>query len=454
MTLKISISGVRGIVGDSLTETVVENFCRAFAKYTANGKIVVGSDGRSSGKALCLKVISTLGQCGCNVTDVGIAPTPTVQLAVRDLGADGGIIVTASHNPSEWNGLKFVRSDGVFLNERQALELIGIYEKLGSGKPENSDTETCVSNLDKKALDRHISRVISKISADNIRKAGFKVAVDCCNGAGSVITPKILKELGCEVISINTDPGKVPSRGLEPIPGNLSQLCRLVKEFNADIGFAQDPDADRLAIVSEKGLAIGEEYSLALAVSHVLSKKSAVKDKIVVTNLSTSRLTEDAAARFGARTVRTKVGEVNVSEKIKELGALIGGEGNGGVIWPEIGLGRDSICGIGLILEYMAESRNTISELAGTLPRYTMIKDRIDLPQGTDIPGIMSAVEKLFHSAKVDKTDGIKIDLPEGWIHIRPSNTEPIIRVIAEGTDEKTTRKIIEDTKKSAVAAL
>ncbi|MFA5103610.1 MAG: phosphoglucosamine mutase [Candidatus Margulisiibacteriota bacterium] len=448
MTLKISISGIRGITGESLTNEVVDSFAAAYAMYTKNGRIVVGSDGRSSGAHIRTLVIGRLNKSGCEVIDVGIAPTPTIQLAVKYLSADGGIIVTASHNPPQWNGLKFVRSDGIFLNEKQAAELIGIYEKLPKSDEDKNDLRTCVSKTDNGALDRHIDLVMKKISAAMIQKRAFKVAIDCCNGAGSVIAPKLLKKLGCEIIAINTDPGQIPPRGLEPIPSNLSHLCRIVKEFGADIGFAQDPDADRLAIVSDCGEAIGEEYSLALAVLFVLSKNTGVKNKIVVTNLSTSRITQDAASMFGARTVRTKVGEVNVSEKIKELGALIGGEGNGGIIWPEIGFGRDSICGIGLILDLLADREKTVSQLVDSLPKYTMIKDKIDLPQGTDPSIMLAAAEKRFSSAKIDKTDGIKIDMPDGWLHIRASNTEPIIRIIAEGTDKKRTKDLIEEIKK------
>jgi phosphomannomutase len=454
MTLKVSISGIRGITGESLTDEVVDSFAGAFATYTKNGRIVIGSDGRSSGARIRDRVISRLNKSGCEVIDIGIAPTPTVQLSVRALKADGAVIITASHNPPQWNGLKFVRSDGIFLNEKQAQELIKIYENRAKHPRQADEILACASKTDKKSLDRHIDLVTAKISASKIRSRGFKVAVDCCNGAGSEITPKLLKKLGCEVIAINTEPGKVTPRGLEPVPANLSQLCRLVKEFGADIGFAQDPDADRLAIVSEKGEAIGEEYTLALAVLFVLSRDPGKSGRTVVTNLSTSRLTEDAALKYGARTVRTKVGEVNVSEKIKEIEAAIGGEGNGGVIWPEVGFGRDSICGIGLILDLLTATGKSVSQLAGSLPRYSMIKDKIELAEGADISSVLAAAEQRFPSGKIDRTDGIKIDLPEGWLHIRPSNTEPIIRVIAEGTDERLTRGLIEEVKKAARSAL
>ncbi len=450
MTLKISISGIRGIAGESLTDDVITGFAAAFAQYTDSGTIVIGSDGRFSGTHIKELVISKLNRNGCKVIDIGIAPTPTVQLSVRSLSASGGIIVTASHNPSQWNGLKFVRSDGIFLNEKQAQELISIYENLPEQQPQEKEVHGYASETDNGALDRHISLVLKKISADRIRQKKFRVAIDCCNGGGSVIAPRLLKELGCEIISINTDPGKVPSRGLEPVPANLSQLCTLVKKFNADIGFAQDPDADRLAIVSDKGEPIGEEYSLALAVMFVLQKHRESKNKVVVTNLSTSRLTQDVAAMFGAETIRTKVGEVNVSEKIKESGSLIGGEGNGGIIWPEIGFGRDSISGIGMILDLLSESGKKISQLSGSFPRYSMIKDKIDLTEGGSASALLAKAEEKFSSAKIDKTDGIKIDLPEGWLHIRASNTEPIIRIIAEGTDPERTKSLIDSVKELA----
>jgi len=454
MTLKISISGIRGIAGQSLTDEVVRDFAAAFAKYTNKGKIVIGSDTRLSGEHVKTIVISELCARGCEVIDIGIAPTPTTQIAVRNNKADGGIIITASHNPPEWNGLKFVRQDGIFLNESQAKELISMYEDIQktAKAPKEDSLIGSLCKKDPTALDKHIELVKNNIDVPAIRNKGFKVAIDCCNGAGSVITQKFLKELGCEIIAINTDTKKIPPRGSEPIPQNLSQLCEVVKKFNADIGFAQDPDADRLSIVSDEGVAIGEEYSLALAAMFILSRDKSSGKKVLVTNLSTSRINEDIASGLGAKVVRTKVGEVNVSEKIKETGAVIGGEGNGGIIWPVVGLGRDSIAGIGLILTMLAASGKKLSFIVSGMPRYSMIKDKVELSASSDPSKILSSIEKLYTSEKIDRTDGIKVDFSDGWLHIRSSNTEPIIRIIAEGLDIKVTKNRIEEVKRAVLS--
>ena len=446
MTLKISISGVRGIAGESLTDDVVRNFAKAFSVYLKKGRVVIGSDTRLSGKHVKDIVISELCINGFEVIDIGIAPTPTTQLAVRSHKAKGGIVITASHNPPEWNGLKFIRDDGIFLNEQQAGRLIKIFSELPPPGPPAEQLSKCFKE-DKEALDFHISSVIRHIDAKTIRKKVFKVAIDCCNGAGSVITKGLLRELGCEIIAINTDIEKEPPRGSEPVPQNLASLCKVVRDIGADIGFAQDPDADRLSIVSDKGIAIGEEYSLALAVSFILSRTAKSKGNIVVANLSTSRMIDDIARKYGAKVLRTKVGEVNVSEKMKETGAVIGGEGNGGIIWPSVGFGRDSLAGIGLILDYMSGTGKNISDLAGGIPSYTMIKDKISLSSPEEIDELLEAILEKYSGEKLDRTDGVKIDLQDGWAHIRASNTEPVVRIIAEGKDASMTKKLVEEIK-------
>ncbi len=449
MTLKVSISGVRGIVGKSLTNKVVLGFSKAFAIYTRNGKIAIGNDGRPSCDILKTTVISELNKNGCKVIDSGICPTPTLQLSVKDLSCDGGIIITASHNPIEWNGLKFVSSKGIFLNEDEAKQLIRLYEDTkNDNSQETQNIDVLSYKKDDEALTRHIQKVLSKIPSEKIKEKQFKVAIDCCNGGGSKIVQKLLKELGCEIIAINTEPKKSPNRGLEPIPQNLWQLEKLVKEFNADIGFALDPDADRLSIVSDKGKAIGEEYSLSLATFYILSnypKKAGAK---IVTNLSTSKITEDIAKQFGADVIRTKVGEINVSEKIKETGAILGGEGNGGVIWPEIGLGRDSISGIGIILSLLAQRNQKVSDIIDLFPKYTMVKDKILLPSEVDVRQIIEKISHKYKNGNMNTLDGIKIDFDDSWIHIRPSNTEPIIRIIAEAKDEEKAHLLINESKK------
>lgn len=446
MTLKISISGVRGIVGDSLTEDVISDFAAAFSKYLGHGKIVVGTDARVSYQFVKDIVISSLCRSSSSVTDIGIAPTPTVQLYTKKHGASGAIIITASHNPPEWNGLKFVRSDGIFLNETQAGELIGIYNDISKRAHFPHDSRM-FSAVDEKSLEEHIALVLKNVDADAIRKKAFKVAIDCCNGAGCVITRDLLRQLGCEIIAINCDVGSIPKRGLEPIPENLGELSSVVKRFGADIGFAQDPDADRLAIVSDEGKPVGEEYSIVIAADLVLSRQKS-KKTVVVTNLSTSRMVDDITRKYGATVLRTKVGEVNVSEKMKATGAVIGGEGNGGVIYPPVGFGRDSITGIGLVLEYLALNGGRLSNIIGKMPRYHMIKDKISLNDTAQTNKLLDKVKDMFKSGKIDVSDGVKIDLDEGWVHVRPSNTEPIVRIMAEAKDIVTAKGLIEGVKR------
>jgi len=445
MTLKISISGVRGIVGDSLTEDVISDFAAAFSKYLNGGKVIVGSDARQSFKYVKDIVISALCRNGSETMDIGIAPTPTVQLYTRAHSAAGGIVVTASHNPPEWNGLKFIAGDGIFLNEIRANELIAIYGSLkGAPKPAGKHEMFCAFGRD--ALKEHVNAVLGVIDAEAVRKKAFKVAIDCCCGAGSVITQELLRLLNCEIFAINTDTSLVPKRGLEPVPGNLGELCRVVKSFGADIGFAQDPDADRLAIVSDAGEAAGEEYSLALASDYILSKVKK-SGQTVVTNLSTSRMIDDVAKKHGASVIRTKVGEVNVSEKMKETKAVIGGEGNGGIIYPPVGLGRDSISGMGLMLDMLASKGAPLTKIMKSIPSYSMIKDRIELNDPAGTAELLEKVRVKFKGEKMDDSDGIKLDLGGGWVHIRPSNTEPIVRIIAEGKSRETAKQLIEDIK-------
>ncbi len=446
MTLKISISGIRGIAFDSLTDDVIFNFSKVFALYSKGGKILVASDGRSSGKIIREIVIRALCSQGAEVIDIGICPTPTAQLAVKKTGAKGAIIITASHNPPEWNGLKFVRSDGIFLNEAQAKELIDLYSSLSHRTKQEKITAlnfSCRNDV----LDLHISDVLANVNTERIKKMKFKVAVDCCNGAGSVITPKLLKSFGCEVIAINTVPGTPPPRGLEPIQENLGALCEIVKKFGADIGFAQDPDADRLAVVDEKGVAIGEEYSMVLAALFVLENLDKNIRKNVATNLSTSRMIDDLASKYKAKVYRTKIGEVNVSEKMVETGAVIGGEGNGGVIYPKIGYGRDSLAGIGLILDLLSFSGKKISEIVSSIPYYVIIKEKIALSDRESIKALLQKTQEHFRDEKLNVSDGIKVDYPDSWVHVRSSNTEPVVRLIAEAPTKEKAKILLDKIK-------
>jgi len=454
MSLKIGVSGVRGIIGDSLTEEVISNFAKAygtFVKSKVKSKkakvmaILIGRDTRQSGGYVRNVVIDGLVATGCKVTDVGLCTTPAALFLTRFLKADGAIIITASHNPSQWNGLKFVRPDGTFLTKKEVEKLIKIYHTKKFTLVANKKGGNITENPD--AIKAHLDRVVKSVDVKAIKKAKFKVAVDYCNGTGAVTTPYLLKKLGCEVVAINTYPDGNFAHNPEPVAKNLEQLAKFVKETKADVGFAQDPDADRLAVVSEKGVPIGEENTLALAVKHVLSKRCLASDRQqscdkvpgtflkVVVNLSTSRMIDDICNEFGATLYRSAVGETNVVDKMRDVGAIVGGEGNGGVIYPSVNFGRDSFIGMALILEYMAKTDKKLSELVGSIKQYCIEKIKIDCPQ-EKIAGILKNIKnnsKLkAQNAKFNTIDGVKIDYPTGWVHVRGSNTEPVIRIMAE----------------------
>jgi phosphomannomutase len=439
MALKISISGVRGITGETLTDGVVSDFSKAFAAYLKKGVVVIGRDSRPSGKKIKDVVISGLKNSGIDVIYLGICPTPTVQLMVKELKADGGIIVTASHNPEQWNGLKFVRRDGIFLNADEAGNLIKVYEN----KQFVSSKRPGKLKIHDAHLATHIKKVLECVDVSSIRKRKLKVALDSCNGAGSIVTVQLLKELGCEVIELNTDQdGVIFPHNPEPVPENLKSLCEKVRGSGADIGFAQDADADRLAIVTEKGEAPGEEYTLALAADHVLSKLK-MPDQTVVTNLSSSMMIDTVAKEYGARVIRTKVGEVNVAEGMVKNKAVIGGEGNGGVMYPKIGYDRDSLIGIALILESLASSKNTISAAIDALPKYYIVKQKVDCSSRSEADFLIDKAKIKFYREKLDLTEGVKIIFDNSWVHVRASNTEPVVRIIAEAESKDRAMELI-----------
>ncbi len=347
-SLKISISGVRGIVGEALTPLLLTHFAQAYASYVGGGTVLLGRDTRRSGEMACQAVVAGLLAGGCRVLDAGIVPTPTVQLNVPRLGCAGGVIVTASHNPEEWNALKLVAGDGRFLSPLQAEELLDIYHQEESRGAEEPGTrvEPCPD-----ALDAHLRAVLELVDVDAIRRRQFRVAVDCVNGAGAVLTPRLLTALGVTAVPLYTTPGAGFPHTPEPLPEHLGELSRAVAAEGCDLGFAQDPDADRLALVDERGVCLGGEYTLALAVKHVLERQGG---GTVVVNLSTSRAIDDVAALTGASVFRSKIGEINVILEMQRRRAVIGGEGNGGVIYPALHYARDSFIGMALILEHLA----------------------------------------------------------------------------------------------------
>ena len=430
--LMVSVSGVRGRVGEALTPEIIAKFASGFgawAKKRAGGgraAIIVGRDSRVSGPMFQPVVISALQSVGCDVILVGMAPTPTIQLAVEHHHAAGGLAITASHNPIEWNALKFIGPSGLFLDGTEAAEMRAI---VNGEIPRAKWDELGVIETDAEAGQRHIDLVLSLpfIDVEGIRKRQFRVALDCVRGAGGSFMPKLLNRLGCIVSAINVETdGRFP-RAPEPVAENLGDLEKLVTESNAEVGFAVDPDVDRLALVSNEGRAIGEDYTLALAAKVVLRHR----EGNIVTNLSTSRIVDDVAREQNRRVIRAPVGEVNVATRMRSENAPVGGEGNGGVILSEVHLGRDAPLGAALILQLLLEENKSLSEIVASYPRYSIVKDKLDRP-AAPLDAVYASLKKVFADAEVDTQDGLRLTWADRWVHVRPSGTEPIVRVIAE----------------------
>ena len=456
MSLMVSISGIRGIVGTSLTPETVVKYAAAFAEYCNRGTVVIGRDGRISGKSIAHIVSSTLSQMGCDVIAIGVCPTPTVALGVEMRKAAGGISITASHNPMQWNGMKFLASTGLFLDAEENR----VFWTLAAQKPSYPSWDEHGNHVsDPGLIDAHIENVLSLpyIHVDKVRQRRFKVVVDCVNAAGGVIVPRLLREFGCEVVEMNCDISGVFSHTPEPIPENLTDLAARVRQEHADIGIAVDPDVDRLVLIDEKGEPIGEEYTIASVVQFVLAKESSSRQMSsggvagaqppdtprVVVNLSTTRAIDDICAQYGAQLLRTPVGEINVAKKMKEVGALVGGEGSGGVILPASHIGRDAPVGIGLTLQNLAEFGGSVSDLKRSLPQYSITKGKVDLGK-LDPDKILDMLQDKYSAkGKVTTADGLKLDFPDSWVHLRKSNTEPIIRIIAEAPEKKEADELV-----------
>lgn len=437
-TLKISISGVRGVIGDSLTPAMLARFAQAFGTYVGSGTVVVGRDTRTSGEMVRQAVFSGLLSSGCRVLDVDIVPVPTVQMAVRHRRAHGGIAITASHNPAEWNALKFIGPDGLFLGPGPARELLDIYHQGDYAKVAGADIRSVERMTNAPAV--HQQAILDAVGTLPAGGRRLRVALDSCNGAGSLVTPVLLDALGVDVVPIHVTPNGLFPRPAEPLPENLGALCDAVRANGCDVGFAQDMDADRLAVVDELGRPIGEELTLVLATWFVLSRTPGP----VVANLSTTAALDAVARRFGCTVGRSKIGEANVTERMRADRAVIGGEGNGGVIYPHINFGRDSLVGMALILHLLASTGKRVSELVGELPPYQMIKEKITCPSGR-IPDVLRMVKRDFADHEMDTRDGVKVIVDDGWFLVRGSNTEPIVRVVAETTNEATARALVDD---------
>ena len=445
--LMVSVSGVRGIVGGSLTTAVAREFGRAFGTMLGPGRTVaIGRDTRRSGPALQDAAAAGLMDTGANVIDLAVASTPAIALTTRQIGADGGVVITASHNPAEYNGIKFLQRTGTGLTAADADGLKAIWQSgrfaLAAGDGRGNESKDATAHA------RHVEAVLKVCDASVIAGGHFKVALDSDNGAGCIETPMLLERLGCEMVHLNREPTGDFAHPPEPVEANLGELCAAVRAQGAAVGFAQDADADRLAIVDENGTFIGEEYTLALAAAFVLRKR---KGK-VATNLVTSRMIDDIAAAAGCEVIRTPTGEANVVEAMLANECIFGGEGGGGVIEPQVVLVRDSLVGMAYVLEHMAETGKSLSELADEIPRYVMIKTKIPCGPG-EAAKVIAATRKAFASRKAasfNEADGLRMDSPDGWVCVRPSNTEPIMRIIAEAREARLAEALVNQVRQIA----
>jgi phosphomannomutase len=438
--LIISISGIRGIVGDGLGPREAVRFGLAFGSTLERGLVVLGRDSRPSGPMLAAAFKAGLLAAGCRVADAGILSTPGIALAVRTQRAAGGAVLTASHNPSPYNGIKMLSPEGHAVTADAGRTVVDLYER--EAFTETAADAVGVEVLCPDAAAAHARLVAGLVDADRIRAAGLTVAIDATNGAGGREMMLLMDALGCRAAPINLEPTGVFGRGPEPVPENLADLGRTVRDSGAAVGLALDPDADRLALVDETGRAIGEEYTLALACRHRLTQKRGP----LAANLSTSRMMDDVALEAGVPLFRTPVGEVNVALAIGRHGCVLGGEGNGGVIDPRVVPVRDSLVGAALVLEMLATRRVTLSLLAAELPPYAMVKDKATLASATP-DAVIRAVRQAFPDARADDRDGLHLAWDAGWLHVRASNTEPILRIIAEADQPDTARAWVDQVK-------
>jgi phosphomannomutase len=427
--LIVSVSGIRGIIGRGLTPEAATAFAAALGTAAQGGRVVLGRDGRPSGDLLRHAALAGLLAAGCEVHDLGVAATPTVGLAVRRLEARGGVQITASHNPAEWNGLKLFGPDGAVLSAAAGQEIKALFDA-GSFRRAAWDEIGTVMEC-RQADDWHRERVLELVDVPKIRARQLRAFLDANGGAGGPLGRRLLESFQCRPVCLGCDADGHFAHEPEPIEANLRDVCPRVPAGGCDIGFVLDPDSDRLALIDETGRYIGEELTLALAVLHRLSRAPAGERGPVVINMSTSRVAEDIAARFGVACYRSAVGEANVGEKMREVGALIGGEGNGGVIDPRVGFVRDPFIGMGLVLNLLADTGKKLSEVVAELPAYSIVKDKYRVDRGR-LPALFAALERRWPEAKANRLDGLRLDWPDRWVHVRTSNTEPIVRVIAE----------------------
>jgi phosphomannomutase len=448
--LMVSVSGVRGRVGEGLTPEVMARFASAFGAYVrersgkARPRVILARDTRTSGEMFVRIVAGSLQSVGCDVVEIGIAPTPTALFNIRSLDADGGIVVTASHNPVEWNALKLAGPEGMFLDGDEAPLMRAFVNDRVIERAQWNELGAVVR--DDSAVDRHLKAVlgIRYLDIAALRARRFKVALDCIRGAGSVLLPRLLEDLGCEVVGLNLQPDGRFHREPEPVAENLKELEQAVREHGADVGMATDPDSDRLSLVSNDGRAIGEDFTLALAAALVLKHRPGP----VVTNLSTSRLLRDVADAAGAELHLAPVGEINVARRMEATGAVIGGEGNGGVILPDVQLTRDAAVAVALVLQLMLEEKRSLSDIVASHTPYVIVKAKLPRDAGS-LEAAYDALEAGLGAPAADRQDGLRLDWPEErrWLHLRASGTEPILRIIAEAPSEAEANELVEQAR-------
>ncbi|MGI6478583.1 MAG: phosphoglucosamine mutase [Salinivirgaceae bacterium] len=450
MALIVSISGIRGTIGgkpgNSLTPIEIVNFSSAYSRWlseqephqTQTRKVVIGRDARVSGPIVSQLVSNTLMACGVDIIDLGLATTPTVEMAVTHFKAQGGIIITASHNPAQWNALKLLNSKGEFISGAEGNLLLRLIE--------NSDFEYATyDKLGKYSTfdftQHHIDSILKLplVDVESIKSKKYKVVFDAINSVGSIAIPPLLEQLGVECVVLNGEPNGIFAHNPEPLEKHLGETLATVKAKKADMGIVVDPDVDRLAFIDEHGVMFGEEYTLVAIADYVLQHTPGN----TVSNLSSSRALSDITAKHGQKYTAAAVGEVNVVEMMKKTNAVIGGEGNGGIIYPPLHYGRDALVGIALFLSHLSKSGKTVSQIKQELPLYFMEKTKVDLNPETDVDNILKTAAQNFKSENINSVDGVKIDFKDGWVHLRKSNTEPIIRIYAEAKSEETVKNLI-----------
>lgn len=444
----ISISGVRGLIGRTMTPQLAADMACAYGTMLAGQTVVVARDSRPSGPMVQNAIISGLLATGCRVIDLGIVSTPGAALMIRRLRAAGGVVITASHNPVMWNGIKFLTDEGLAPPADRARQIFAAYEAKTFHLADVEHVQKV--QTDASTTDVHVGATLGIIQAESVRERRFRVVLDSVNGAGGREGRALLEHLGCDLLHVNPEPHGRFAHPPEPLAENLTQLCEAVTAERADVGFAQDPDADRLAIVDERGRYIGEEYTVALAAKHYF----ATLPGPAAVNLSTSRMVDDVAAAAGGPCVvyRAPVGEANVVEAMKRHGCVFGGEGNGGIIDPRVVPVRDSLVGMAVILQLLATTGKKLSELVAEIPAYTMVKKKFECPQDR-VRRILEAVRNRLAGERINDADGVRVDWQDGWVHVRGSNTEPIYRVIAEARAETRAHELIADVKRIADAA-